>query len=982
MRVRFVLSLLLTICLGMAATAQQAGRIESMKLLTPDVGWAATKHKLFWTTNGGARWSDITPKLEHKEQSVSSVFFLDSSTGWVLLSCSDGRDLAADNSCFELASTSNAGEAWSVTHEKIGHTFSKGQLEDGYGFSRRSWLSFVDPQRGWELLDISTNSAHPSAGEMLRTADGGKTWVPTNDTPTSDHFVFTTTRDGWMAGGKDQELFVTHDAGDSWQKVPLPVADGTQPNLGESINLPAFKTEKEGLVSVQYSVGPVAGPYLTTVVLFGTNDGGKTWKQERTFSRLPGVFISETADSFWIGSNSELLKTAQTKIQLYAEGNDARLAKNVALVASVGAATQLSFVSPSQGWLDMSDRLLATKDAGNTWTDITPSATTLAADTTSGPSASPLKTLRKSTDITADTSWLDEPNPSSGSQISTHLGFDAYNVPPATPTMAAWMSSSPFYDIAIYLQGAKNGHKDPILGSPNGPSWISAVEGQGWGLVPTWVGVQSPCACYKTNPTTGVCTTAYPSVFSSNPSQDGQNEAKAAVSSANALGLTTPIIYKDIENYYGPTLCTPIQQAAAGTAVQAFVSGWVSQLHSTANGSGNYLAGVYGNPKPAQNDFSQAVPIPDDVWVTKTPSAGKPPVVATWNLAPLTDSPWPNSQRLHQFLIGQPSATWGGQGLNETMDYDIDNAMIASANNGVKLPSSYTYTSFNYPGAAYTWMYGINDVWDTGLINGSGEVGQIVGAYEDNTPPYTFHGFLLDGLIAYSSIDYPGAAGTWAYGINNSGQIVGAWQDSNYNIHGFTLSGGNYKSIDYPGGSFTEAYGINDAGQVVGSYLGASGENGFLYYGGNGGKFYSVGYPGADATNVTGINGDATIAGFYQAAPNGLPNGFAGYAIPPTWTGTFSSVSYPGASETYLNAVNNDNLLTGYYVSPALYGFQFSNGVLFTSFLYPGSMSSDLYSVNDFQQAVGYYTNSPAVPQGFVVTPNVSAGPRTQPSEK
>jgi photosystem II stability/assembly factor-like uncharacterized protein len=404
------LSIMLTICLCVSASAQEGGGIESTKLLAPDVGWAATNKKLFWTTDGGAQWKDITPKQDHKKQSVSSVFFLNSSTGWVLLSCSDGGDSAVDNTCFDLASTADAGETWSVTHEKIGHTFSRGQLEDGYGFSGQSWLSFVDSQHGWEILDISTNSAHPSAAEMLRTVDGGKTWVPANDTPTSDHFVFTTTKDGWIAGGKDQELYVTHDAGDSWQKISLPVAAGTQPNLGESINLPAFKSEKEGLVSVQYSVGPVAGPNLTTIVLFGTNDGGRTWKQDRILSRLPGAFISEIADSFWIGVNSELLKTLETKIQLYAEGRNVRLAKNVAFVASVGAATQLSFLSQNQGWLDMSDKLLATKDAGNTWADITPGATGAAGDKTSGPNARPLTIRRNSTDIAAALVMVGEPN--------------------------------------------------------------------------------------------------------------------------------------------------------------------------------------------------------------------------------------------------------------------------------------------------------------------------------------------------------------------------------------------------------------------------------------------------------------------------------------------------------------------------------------------------------------------------------------------
>jgi photosystem II stability/assembly factor-like uncharacterized protein len=70
---------LLTLCVCIPVRAQVAGRIESMKLLTTDTGWAASKSKLFWTTDGGASWKDITPKLNHEEQQVSSVFF------WTLL---------------------------------------------------------------------------------------------------------------------------------------------------------------------------------------------------------------------------------------------------------------------------------------------------------------------------------------------------------------------------------------------------------------------------------------------------------------------------------------------------------------------------------------------------------------------------------------------------------------------------------------------------------------------------------------------------------------------------------------------------------------------------------------------------------------------------------------------------------------------------------------------------------------------------------
>jgi photosystem II stability/assembly factor-like uncharacterized protein len=351
-----------------------------MKLLTSDVGWAATDKVLFWTTDGGAHWKDITPKLDHGGQTVSSVFFLDSSTGWVLLKCGDGHDLAADSSCFDLASTYNAGESWSVAHENITHAFSGEQLDDGYGFSGRSWLDFVDPQHGWEILDISTTSANPSAGEMLRTTDGGKTWIPTKDLPTSDHFIFTTTTDGWIAGGKDQELFVTHDAGDSWQKVSLPVAAGTRPNLGESVNLPAFKSEKEGFLSVKYSVGPVAGPDLSTLVLFATDDGGRSWKQDRTLARIPDISCSDIVGSALIAVHSQPRKRSaeiesgapRLELSLRTLGTGQDVSSNTAEVFSYGAPVQLSFVSRNRGWANLLDRLFSTGDAGKTWVDVTP----------------------------------------------------------------------------------------------------------------------------------------------------------------------------------------------------------------------------------------------------------------------------------------------------------------------------------------------------------------------------------------------------------------------------------------------------------------------------------------------------------------------------------------------------------------------------------------------------------------------------------
>src|SRR5205823_14439873 len=110
-----------------------------------------------------------------------------------------------------------------------------------------------------------------------------------------------------------------------------------------------------------------------------------------------------------------------------------------------------------------------------------------------------------------------------------------------------------------------------------------------------------------------------------------------------------------------------------------------------------------------------------------------------------------------------------------------------------------------------------------------------------------YHGFLYNpNSSTYTTLDDPLATGamfnkgTFAYGINNSGQIVGSYANNiGSGIHGFVYSGGSYITLDDPwaethnAGLGTVASGINDAGQIAGFYydFGAH-PHGFLYSGG------------------------------------------------------------------------------------------------------------------------------------------------------
>lgn len=105
--------------------------------------------------------------------------------------------------------------------------------------------------------------------------------------------------------------------------------------------------------------------------------------------------------------------------------------------------------------------------------------------------------------------------------------------------------------------------------------------------------------------------------------------------------------------------------------------------------------------------------------------------------------------------------------------------------------------------------------------------GQVVGAYFDF---FGFgHGFLLSNA-SFTMVDNPlGTNGSFATGINDSGHIVGYYRDRDDLAHGFVYKNGIFDAIDLTGAREVFAYDNNNADQVAGSYIDASGnEHGFL----------------------------------------------------------------------------------------------------------------------------------------------------------
>jgi uncharacterized membrane protein len=112
-----------------------------------------------------------------------------------------------------------------------------------------------------------------------------------------------------------------------------------------------------------------------------------------------------------------------------------------------------------------------------------------------------------------------------------------------------------------------------------------------------------------------------------------------------------------------------------------------------------------------------------------------------------------------------------------------------------------------------TELYAINDR------------GDIVGACAERDT-FEQHGFRLDRHGRITEINVDGRQFTFPLGINDRRQVVGYTSDpgtggAGTNIHGFAfLQGlnGPVTSVDFPGAPQTAALGINDRGQIVGAY--------------------------------------------------------------------------------------------------------------------------------------------------------------------
>jgi probable HAF family extracellular repeat protein len=257
-----------------------------------------------------------------------------------------------------------------------------------------------------------------------------------------------------------------------------------------------------------------------------------------------------------------------------------------------------------------------------------------------------------------------------------------------------------------------------------------------------------------------------------------------------------------------------------------------------------------------------------------------------------------------------------------------------------------TFTTIDVPGD-----------WGVTGVSGINSFGNMVGIYAKNNGGAGVHSFeLVDGTFSY--FDYPGAYGTFAGGINDSGTIVGyAESNGGLTAQGFFYDGTTFTPFQDGHLPSTLAMSLDNGGDVVGGKGDPGSTRGFEM---RSGKFKNLSPPPSGQwvyVYATAINSLGEVVGWTDY--DGFDYG----------SGRYQTISFPGAAQTEAHGVNDSGIVVGWYLAESCAcGFALVNGH-FLSFGYPGATGTFPSAINASGQVVGSYTFDYQTFHGFVTSP-------------
>ncbi len=624
---------------------QGDAELRDFGVITNRDGWILVGNRLYRTSDHGISWSEITPALP-STAIVYAADFLDARLGWVLWS-----NFRADGSLvLQIECTNDGGMNWDQW------LIRNLPSDDPTADIENASMDWLDANTGW--ISVKQKSGvNFSSGTLFRTEDGGRTWIESS-LPIGEAVRFVNNRTGWVAGGPaGDQIHKTQDGGSTWEKQPVPVSFiGGQIY---SLYPPVIDSQKKGKLAIVMLDGEEF-----ELVLFSTRDDGKNWNPISSVplgpqvSRPPLDLLDARNLVMSIPNSDRIIQVVngEQKVLTNQDGRSAGIVDLEMLDSNFGWAKwntgdcrrRAAADGSSNVSCTSTSQLIETQDGGITWNSLAIPGN-LSGALTQQYQTSSTDTVQSETIHVGKT------------QLVIGQGFDICTIP-TIAQLQAWWTSSPYKSVNLYIGGAARACPNPTLTA----AYVSQMRQQGWSFIPTWVGPQAPCTTYIKRFSPDV-NTAY---------NDGVNEANLAAASLAALGLTYPdirgsVVYYDMENYSANST------QACRNAVNAFMDGWVTQLHSLGN-----LAGVYGSTlcNTGLSDFLTIPHIPDVIWPARwylqAPYGTYNPNASVWDIGTCVPSTaWSNHQRIRQYA-GDHTETWGGVPLY-SIDSDVLDGVVA-----------------------------------------------------------------------------------------------------------------------------------------------------------------------------------------------------------------------------------------------------------------------------------------------------------------
>ena len=345
-----------------------APALQAIQFVDQSHGWAAGAGRIMATSDGGRTWA----RQYSGTAALQQLDFTDAAHGW-----------AAGQGT--LLRTTDGGATWTAlpAPQLNGHC------------QALSSVHFVSPDLGYAIAAgtgaASTGTSAPDAGgQLLRTTDGGMTWVPVPGAPAGPQAVcFSSPRDGYVGG--PGRIWRTTDGGATWSLAftEPAAAPGQAPAAGQPAgDTPELQCAGQDAAWVLF-LGPGAAMLHAPYLAYATKDG-RAWhgvlEETMLESALrpalhlpdgpgsePGPFsvISPDAAAF-VGYTPPANGWGAAPLDMATNGGSTL--KSAGDVPAVNLPLAASFLTPAQGWVVGENlktgrfAIEATTNAGRTWT--------------------------------------------------------------------------------------------------------------------------------------------------------------------------------------------------------------------------------------------------------------------------------------------------------------------------------------------------------------------------------------------------------------------------------------------------------------------------------------------------------------------------------------------------------------------------------------------------------------------------------------